>query len=84
MTLTQDAPVRTPARKPAPHHASLIVKGKDRTGIVAAVGAVLSGHDANIVPSTSTPTIRRAARSSSARSSAWTTSRRRYPRSRAS
>ncbi|PBD01732.1 formyltetrahydrofolate deformylase [Streptomyces sp. Ag82_O1-15] len=49
MTLTQDAPARTPARKPAPHHASLIVKGKDRTGIVAAVGAVLSSHDANIV-----------------------------------
>ncbi|MFF1739927.1 formyltetrahydrofolate deformylase [Streptomyces mirabilis] len=49
MTLTQDAPARTPARKPAPHHASLIVKGKDRTGIVAAVGAVLSSHGANIV-----------------------------------
>jgi formyltetrahydrofolate deformylase len=29
--------------------ASLIVHGKDRTGIVAAVGAVLSGHGANIV-----------------------------------
>ncbi|MFF8026653.1 formyltetrahydrofolate deformylase [Streptomyces sp. NPDC007896] len=49
MTLTQDAPARTPARKPAPQHASLIVKGKDRTGIVAAVGAVLSSHGANIV-----------------------------------
>ncbi|MFD8006035.1 formyltetrahydrofolate deformylase [Streptomyces mirabilis] len=49
MTLTQDAPARTPARQPAPHHASLIVKGKDRTGIVAAVGAVLSSHGANIV-----------------------------------
>lgn len=49
MTLTQDAPARTPARKPVPQHASLIVKGKDRTGIVAAVGAVLSNHGANIV-----------------------------------
>jgi len=29
--------------------AALIVKGEDRTGIVAAVGAVLSGHGANIV-----------------------------------
>jgi formyltetrahydrofolate deformylase len=29
--------------------AALIVKGKDRTGIVGAVGSVLSGHGANIV-----------------------------------
>src|SRR6476620_9612990 len=29
--------------------ASLIVKGRDRTGIVATVSAVLSAHDANIV-----------------------------------
>jgi formyltetrahydrofolate deformylase len=29
--------------------AALIVKGEDRTGIVAGVGAVLSGHGANIV-----------------------------------
>ncbi len=31
------------------HQASLIVHGKDRTGIVAAVSAVLSAHEANIV-----------------------------------
>ncbi|WP_019855692.1 formyltetrahydrofolate deformylase [Actinopolyspora mortivallis] len=31
------------------NHASLIVQGRDRTGIVAAVSAVLSGHGANIV-----------------------------------
>ncbi|SDQ93331.1 MULTISPECIES: formyltetrahydrofolate deformylase [Actinopolyspora] len=31
------------------NHASLIVQGEDRTGIVSAVSAVLSGHGANIV-----------------------------------
>ncbi|PRW63550.1 formyltetrahydrofolate deformylase [Actinopolyspora mortivallis] len=31
------------------NHASLIVQGRDSTGIVAAVSAVLSGHGANIV-----------------------------------
>ena len=37
------------ARGIARDHASLIVHGADRPGIVAAVGAVLSGHGANIV-----------------------------------
>src|SRR5262245_19792114 len=36
-------------RAPASDHASLIVHGRDRTGIVAAVSAVLAQHDANIV-----------------------------------
>ncbi|GGU42771.1 formyltetrahydrofolate deformylase [Streptomyces daghestanicus] len=49
MTLPQEAPVHATPRKPAPQHASLIVKGADRTGIVAAVGSVLSHHGANIV-----------------------------------
>ncbi|SDP00786.1 formyltetrahydrofolate deformylase [Actinopolyspora xinjiangensis] len=31
------------------NHASLVVRGRDRTGIVATVSAVLSGHGANIV-----------------------------------
>jgi formyltetrahydrofolate deformylase len=34
---------------PVLEHASLIVRGRDRTGIVSAVGSVLAGHDANIV-----------------------------------
>ncbi|WIM98495.1 formyltetrahydrofolate deformylase [Actinoplanes oblitus] len=49
MTLTQEAlAVRT---EPTPTHnqAVLIVHGKDRTGIVAAISAVLGKHDANIV-----------------------------------
>jgi formyltetrahydrofolate deformylase len=37
------------SRAAAQGQASLIVHGKDRTGIVAAVGSVLSRHDANIV-----------------------------------
>ncbi|KPH99610.1 formyltetrahydrofolate deformylase [Actinobacteria bacterium OK074] len=57
MTLTQDAqvtkaaPATTTPRGQAQTspQASLIVKGKDRPGIVAAVGAVLSDHGANIV-----------------------------------
>ncbi|MFD9325432.1 formyltetrahydrofolate deformylase [Streptomyces sp. NPDC060065] len=49
MTLTQETSARANTRKPVPHHASLIVKGRDRTGIVAAVGALLSRHGANIV-----------------------------------
>jgi formyltetrahydrofolate deformylase len=60
MTVTQEpprsaaapaqAPVLAPARPgTARDHASLIVHGKDRVGIVAAVGAVLSSHNANIV-----------------------------------
>lgn len=47
MTATQEAPAVT--LKKAPPQASLIVQGRDRTGIVAAVGAVLAGHGANIV-----------------------------------
>jgi formyltetrahydrofolate deformylase len=49
MTLTQAAPVRPERRERAPHRASLIVRGEDRTGIVAAVASVLSSHGANIV-----------------------------------
>jgi formyltetrahydrofolate deformylase len=33
----------------APDHASLIVQGQDRTGIVAAVASVLAGYGANTV-----------------------------------
>ena len=33
----------------APNHASLIVQGQDRTGIVAAVASVLTSYGANIV-----------------------------------
>lgn len=46
-TARKAAPVTT--RRPTHHHASLIVLGKDRPGIVAAVGSVLSAHGANIV-----------------------------------
>jgi formyltetrahydrofolate deformylase len=46
-TLLVDNPAA--ARGIARDHASLIVHGADRPGIVAAVGAVLSGHGANIV-----------------------------------
>ncbi|MFD4561874.1 formyltetrahydrofolate deformylase [Streptomyces sp. NPDC058469] len=49
MTVTQETPTRTVTRESAPLHASLIVKGRDRTGIVASVGALLSSHGANIV-----------------------------------
>ncbi|WP_328693404.1 formyltetrahydrofolate deformylase [Streptomyces phaeochromogenes] len=52
MTLTQNAPAHGKKDSPAePSHrlASLIVRGEDRTGIVAAVAGVLSGHGANIV-----------------------------------
>ena len=52
MTVTQEAPAaaRTAAVPGiARDHASLIVHGEDRPGIVAAVGSVLSGHGANIV-----------------------------------
>ncbi|AGL19548.1 formyltetrahydrofolate deformylase [Actinoplanes sp. N902-109] len=49
MTLTQDAAAfRRPPAVPG-HQASLIVHGRDRTGIVAAVSTVLSSHGANIV-----------------------------------
>ena len=49
MTLTQEAAARTGAPGQARNHAALIVHGKDRTGIVAAVGSVLTSHGANIV-----------------------------------
>ncbi len=49
MTLTQEAAPRSTALALAQNHASLLVQGKDRTGIVAAVGSVLSSHGANIV-----------------------------------
>ncbi len=49
MTITQEAAPRARPAGLARDHASLIVQGKDRTGIVAAVGSVLSSHGANIV-----------------------------------
>jgi len=58
VTVTQEAPGAAQATAaPGPgtvtetihDHASLIVQGRDRTGIVAAVGSVLSSHGANIV-----------------------------------
>src|SRR5215469_5461410 len=56
MLVTTEAPARAAAAltasTPGPvarDHASLIVQGADRTGIVAAVATVLSGHGANIV-----------------------------------
>jgi formyltetrahydrofolate deformylase len=49
VTVTQEAPPRAALAGLARDHASLIVQGQDRTGIVAAVGSVLSGHGANIV-----------------------------------
>jgi formyltetrahydrofolate deformylase len=55
MSITREAPasvarLATPAAAEAGRgHASLIVHGQDRGGIVAAVSAVLAGHGANIV-----------------------------------
>jgi formyltetrahydrofolate deformylase len=49
MTVTQETRSAAAVTEVARDHASLIVHGKDRPGIVAAVGAVLSGHGANIV-----------------------------------
>ncbi|MFI5896868.1 formyltetrahydrofolate deformylase [Actinoplanes sp. NPDC051513] len=49
MTITQEAPLQAPSPTHTHNQASLIVHGRDRTGIVAAVGAVLSKHKANIV-----------------------------------
>ena len=49
MTITQAAPLRAQSPTPTRNQASLIVHGRDRTGIVAAVGSVLSKHKANIV-----------------------------------
>ncbi|GAA3880497.1 formyltetrahydrofolate deformylase [Leifsonia kafniensis] len=49
MTITQETryvPSTTPSTE---EQATLIIHGKDRPGIVAAVGAVLSRHNANIV-----------------------------------
>ncbi|MER6224897.1 formyltetrahydrofolate deformylase [Streptomyces sp. 900105755] len=49
MTVTQHAPALA-SGSPAPgHRASLIVRGTDRVGIVAAVGSLLSARGANIV-----------------------------------
>jgi formyltetrahydrofolate deformylase len=49
VTLTQEAPAaRTPLAATG-NQASLVLHGKDRTGIVAAVGSLLSKHGANIV-----------------------------------
>ncbi|GAA5004915.1 formyltetrahydrofolate deformylase [Streptomyces hyderabadensis] len=49
MTATQYAPAAA-ARRPVPaHHASLVVQGTDRVGIVAAVGGLLSRRGANIL-----------------------------------
>ena len=49
MTITQEAAARTGTPGLARNHAALIVHGKDRTGIVAAVGSVLTSHGANIL-----------------------------------
>jgi formyltetrahydrofolate deformylase len=49
VTLTPEAARRGTVPGLPRNHASLIVQGKDRTGIVAAVGSVLSRHGANIV-----------------------------------
>ena len=49
MTVTQDVAPRGPTTALAQDHASLIVHGQDRTGIVATVGSVLTRHGANIV-----------------------------------
>jgi len=49
VTVTQAAAPRAGLAGLARDHASLIVQGQDRTGIVATVGSVLSGHGANIV-----------------------------------
>jgi formyltetrahydrofolate deformylase len=49
VTVTQQVARRDPATALAQDLASLIVYGQDRTGIVAAVGSVLTRHGANIV-----------------------------------
>ena len=49
MTLTQQAPAPHAPAGPTTDQAVLIVHGKDRTGIVAAISTVLGKHDANIV-----------------------------------
>jgi formyltetrahydrofolate deformylase len=49
VTVAQQAPARAPQRTAATHHASLIVQGTDRVGIVGAVGTLLSRRGANIL-----------------------------------
>ena len=55
MTVTREAPGAAARTAAAPvteitrGRASLVVRGRDRTGIVSAVASVLSGHGANIV-----------------------------------
>ncbi|PUB32283.1 formyltetrahydrofolate deformylase [Promicromonospora sp. AC04] len=49
MTLVQEAPRQARSNPAAQNLASLIIKGQDRTGIVAAVTSVLGKHGANIV-----------------------------------
>jgi len=49
MTLTDAAPHRRETLPRLHNHASLVVHGQDRTGIVATVGGVLRDYDANIV-----------------------------------
>ena len=49
MTLTQEAPRRSRGNGQPADQASLIVQGRDGTGIVAAVASVLGRHGANIV-----------------------------------
>jgi formyltetrahydrofolate deformylase len=49
VTLTQHAPASITPGGPAADQAVLIVHGRDRTGLVAAISAVLGKHEANIV-----------------------------------
>ena len=49
MTPTQPVPPATPDQAAVDQRASLIIQGKDRPGIVAAVTTVLAKHGANIV-----------------------------------
>ncbi|GLW27422.1 formyltetrahydrofolate deformylase [Actinoplanes regularis] len=49
MTLTQNATAVRTQPGPTDNQAVLIVHGRDRTGIVAAISTVLGKHDANIV-----------------------------------
>jgi formyltetrahydrofolate deformylase len=49
VTVTQNAPAVHTQPGPTDNQAVLIVHGRDRTGIVAAISAVLGKHDANIV-----------------------------------
>ncbi len=49
MTLIQEEAPRSRSLGPAQNQASLIVHGRDRTGIVATVASILGEHGANIV-----------------------------------